>query len=99
MVIKRDGTRERFRPDKVRRGLQQALADRPLPEGAVDAIVKRVELIADSARELTSEDIGHQVLAGLRELDEVAYLRFVSVYRDFEGVQDFEREVAALEDR
>lgn len=98
MVLKRDGSRERFRPDKVRAGLERALADRPVPDGAVDEIVKRVEAMADSgARDLSTEDIGRQVLAGLRALDHVAYLRFASVYKDFQGAQDFEREMAHLE--
>ena len=98
MVLKRDGSRERFRPDKVRAGLERALADRPVPAGAVDQIVKRVEAIADaSGRELTTEDVGREVLAGLRGLDDVAYLRFASVYKEFQGAQDFEREMAHLE--
>ena len=100
MVVKRDGSRERFRLDKVRSGLERALADRPLPEGAVDGIVRRVEVLAGSGGgELTTEDIGHQVLAGLRDLDDVAYLRFASVYKEFQGTRDFERELATLEDR
>ena len=100
MVVKRDGSRERFRLDKVRGGLERALADRPIPDGAVDAIVRRVEVLAGSGGgELTTEDIGHQVLADLRELDDVAYLRFASVYKEFQGTSDFEREMASLEDR
>lgn len=98
VIVKRDGSRERFRPDKVRAGLERAMADRPVPAGAVDDIVRRVEALADAgSRELTTEDIGRQVLAGLRGLDEVAYLRFASVYKEFQGAQDFEREMAELE--
>jgi transcriptional repressor NrdR len=66
--------------------------------GTLDDLVSRVESMASAAGEVTSEQIGHEVLAGLREADEVAYLRFASVYKEFEGARDFEREMAALED-
>lgn len=98
MVRKRNGLLEPFDPAKVRRGVESALADRPVPVGTLDDLVSRVESMASAAGEVTSEQIGHEVLAGLREADEVAYLRFASVYKEFEGARDFEREMAALED-
>jgi transcriptional repressor NrdR len=97
MVLKRHGGRQPFDPAKVRRGVESALADRPVPKEAVDALVDRVEHLARLASEATTDDIGREVLAGLRDLDEVAYLRFASVYKDFQDIDDFEREVAALE--
>lgn len=96
MVVKRDGRREAFDPAKVRRGVERALADRPVSGEAVDALVDRVENTA-RAGDTTTDDLGREVLAGLRDLDEVAYLRFASVYKEFQGADDFEREVAALE--
>ncbi len=99
MVVKRDGSREPFHPDKVRRGVAPSLTDRPVTARQVEELVKRVEAFAAaSGREVSSDEIGREVLEALRELDEVAYLRFASVYKDFQGAGDFEREVAALGD-
>lgn len=97
-VLKRSGRREAFDREKVRRGLESALADRPVPEGSIDDIVARIEASARGGSALvTSDELGRAVLAELRELDEVAYLRFASVYKEFQGARDFEREAAALE--
>ncbi|MFQ5948474.1 MAG: transcriptional regulator NrdR [Acidimicrobiia bacterium] len=99
VVRKRDGRAEPFSVDKVRAGLESALTDRPVPAEALDELVRRVEaLAAGSGPEVTTEQIGRAVLEGLRQLDEVAYLRFASVYKEFQGARDFEREMAALED-
>lgn len=97
-VRKRDGSLEPFDPVKVRSGLEKAVADRRVPPGAIDALVRAIEAEAvDAGQEIASTDIGRMVLDGLRGLDEVAYLRFASVYKEFEGAGDFEREMAALE--
>ena len=98
VVRKRDGTLEPFDPGKVRRGLEKALADRRVRPSEVDRLVRSVETwSAEAGGEVASVEIGERVLEGLRELDEVAYLRFASVYKEFEGAGDFEREMAALE--
>ncbi len=100
LVRKRDGRSEAFDPRKVRRGIERALADRPVGTGTIDAIVDRAEgLYTSGTGTVTASDIGDAVLLGLREVDEVAYLRFASVYKEFQGARDFEREAAALEDR
>lgn len=96
IVRKRDGSREPFQADKVLRGLERALAGRPAQE-EMGALVERVRALAAHRSEVSSDEIGREVLAGLRTLDEVAYLRFASVYKDFQGADDFEREVASLE--
>lgn len=99
-VVKRNGRREAFDREKVRRGLESALADRPMPEGAIDDIVSRIEASSRGGSALvTSDELGKAVLAELRDLDEVAYLRFASVYKEFQGASDFEREAAALDQR
>jgi transcriptional repressor NrdR len=99
MVRKRDGRLEPFSSEKVRAGVSNAFADREVPEGALDALVAQIEAYAeDEGPEITSEEIGRHVLEALRRLDEVAYLRFASVYKEFEGASDFEREMAAMED-
>lgn len=97
-IMKRDGRREPFDREKLRRGLEAALADRPVSIGSVNSIVSRVEsAVLGGSGLATSDEVGRAVLAELRELDEVAYVRFASVYKDFQGIEDFEREVAALE--
>lgn len=99
MVRKRDGSREPFDASKIRRGVENALADRPVPPGTMDRVVSRAEALKFSgATEVDAEDIGKAVLDELRAVDEVAYLRFASVYKEFQGASDFEREMAALED-
>jgi transcriptional repressor NrdR len=99
-VVKRSGRREAFDREKVRRGLESALADRPIPEGTIDDIVARIEASARGGSAfVTSDELGKAVLAELRDLDDVGYLRFASVYKEFQGAGDFEREAAALEQR
>jgi transcriptional repressor NrdR len=99
-VVKRSGRREAFDREKVRRGLESALADRPISEGTIDDIVARIEASARGGSALvTSDELGKAVLAELRDLDDVGYLRFASVYKEFQGAGDFEREAAALEQR
>ena len=99
MVRKRDGRIEPFSADKIRAGVANAVADRDIPAGALDSLVAQVEAFAeDHGPEVTSEEIGRHVLEALRKMDEVAYLRFASVYKEFEGARDFEREMAAMED-
>jgi len=99
LVRKRDGRLEPFSADKVRSGIEQALADRPMAAGTVEALVLEAEnLFSPETAIVSAAEIGDTIVAGLRAVDEVAYLRFVSVYREFTGAVDFEREMAALED-
>ncbi len=100
MVRKRDGRLEPFSADKVRHGIEQALADRPVSAGTIEALVTQTEaLFGPDTPIVGAGEIGDTVLAGLRAVDEVGYLRFASVYKEFTGAGDFEREMAALEDR
>lgn len=100
LVRKRDGRLEPFSADKVRMGIEQALADRPVAAGTVEALVVRTEALFNPDRAVVpASEIGDTVLEGLGEVDEVAYLRFASVYKEFTGAVDFEREMAALEER
>ncbi len=97
-VRKRDGRLEEFDAAKLRRGVERALADRPTPEGSVDRLTTDIlQSVADRGVEVSADELGHAVLDRLRVLDEVAYLRFASVYKEFTGASDFEREMAALE--
>lgn len=97
-VLKRSGALQPFDPGKVRAGLESALADRPVAPDTVERLVARTEALFESMSSVSTEDIGRVVLDGLREVDEVAYLRFASVYKEFQGASDFEREMAALEE-
>jgi len=100
LVRKRNGQLESFSPAKVRLGIAQALADRAVPAGTVNELVARAEELFGPLHPVVSaREIGDVVLEGLRAVDEVAYLRFASVYKEFRGASDFEREVAALEKR
>ena len=91
VVIKRDGSREAFRRDKVRVGLQIACRKRPVSAAQLEALITRVEQYFAEAveREVGSSDIGRYVMGCLREVDEVAYVRFASVYREFSDVNQF----------
>lgn len=89
---------EPFSLDKLRRGIERALADRPVPAGSIDRLTAEIEEVVWSEEsEVSADDLGDQVLFRLRNLDEVAYLRYASVYKEFSGASDFEREVAAME--
>lgn len=98
MVRKRDGRLEPFDRAKVRAGMLRAMADGDSDTGVLEAAVARIEAFVEDERpEVTADEIGRRVLAELRDIDEVAYLRFASVYKDFSGASDFSREVESLE--
>ncbi|HWB89154.1 MAG TPA: transcriptional regulator NrdR [Acidimicrobiia bacterium] len=98
MVLKRSGRLEPYSPAKLASGISAALADRPVSGSDVEAVVDEIEdAVALAGPQVTSEEIGRLVLDHLRELDEVAYLRYASVYKEFQGAADFEKEMAELE--
>jgi len=98
VVRKRDGSVEPFMASKVMAGVAAAVADREVPPGVLEELVARIEHAATETREIPSAEIGRMVLAGLRAIDEAAYLRFASVHKGFTGPRDFEREMAALDE-
>jgi transcriptional repressor NrdR len=97
-VVKRSGVTEPFSRSKIIAGVRKACQGRPVDEDAIALLAQRVEetIRARGAAEVPSHDVGLAILGPLRELDEVAYLRFASVYRSFDSLEDFEREIAAL---
>ncbi|MBI4259758.1 MAG: transcriptional repressor NrdR [Actinobacteria bacterium] len=96
-VIKRDGSREPYDREKVMAGLRKALTNRPVGEEQVDELAVRVERrLRRKGPRVTSQDVGLEVLAELRKVDQVAYMRFASVYKDFQELTDFERELGLL---
>lgn len=97
-IIKQSGTREPFNEDKLRSGIQRALEKRPVGtdsiEKAIMHIMKRMRATGD--REIPAQRVGGWVMDELRDLDQVAYVRFASVYRSFEDVSAFEEEIEKL---
>lgn len=98
MVIKKDGRRETFDRNKVMAGVLRACEKRPIPPSKLDAIVNAVEkYVQESAeRERPTSKIGEQIMRRLKELDKVAYVRFASVYLEFEDVSEFMNELKTL---
>jgi len=96
-VIKRDGAKEPFAREKVISGLRKALTNRPVSEAEITALAERVEeRLRPKGPDVTTQEVGLEVLAQLRRADDVAYLRFASVYKDFQELTDFERELGLL---
>ena len=98
MVIKKDGRREKFDRQKVLAGLLKACEKRPVSMGKLSELVDRVEArVTDSAdREISTINIGEMLMETLRSLDKIAYVRFASVYRDFQDVEAFLNELKHL---
>lgn len=97
IVVKKDGRREHFADEKLRLGLIKACQKRPVSMQEIDKIVEEVkEKMRKKGKEVKSEFIGKIVMNRLKKLDEVAYIRFASVYKDFKDVSDFKKEVREL---
>ncbi|MDN3519964.1 transcriptional regulator NrdR [Halomonas ramblicola] len=97
-VIKGDGSREAFNEHKLRAGILRALEKRPVSAEAIEAGVQRIRqsLRARGDREIHARDIGEEVMYALRGLDQVAYIRFASVYRRFQDIDEFRAEIDRL---
>jgi transcriptional repressor NrdR len=98
MVIKKDGRREKFERQKILQGLLKACEKRPVPVSKLEAIVDGAEAFVSEAndRERSTTEIGGLLMAQLRKLDKVAYVRFASVYLDFKDVKEFMDELKGL---
>ncbi len=99
LVIKADGTRQPFDPDKIRRGVIKACEKRPVTAEKINKLVANVERTVYNTllQEISSKEIGELVMKELKDLDEVAYIRFASVYRDFRDVTTFIEFISGLE--
>jgi transcriptional repressor NrdR len=97
-MVKSDGRRQTFDESKLRAGIMRALEKRPISTEQVESLVGRVirRALAAAEREVTTGQVGEWVMAELRELDQVAYVRFASVYRSFQDVDAFRKEVERL---
>jgi transcriptional repressor NrdR len=98
MVSKRSGATEPFTREKIANGVRRACQGRPVSEDQLAILAQQVEdeIRSRGCAEVPSHEVGLAILGPLRQLDEVAYLRFASVYRGFESLADFEEEIAAL---
>ncbi len=99
-VVKRDGSCVQFREEKLRGGMLRSLEKRPVRTEQVDAAVNKIlnRVRASGEREIETQVLGEWVMAELRALDEVAYVRFASVYKRFQDVDEFREEIARLKD-
>lgn len=100
LVIKSDGTRQSFDKEKIKRGIIKATEKRPIPMAKIDALVDDIEKRVYNAMnpEISSKDIGEMVMAGLKSLDEVAYVRYAAVYRSFTDITSFMTELQKMID-
>lgn len=97
-VIKKDNSRQRFDKEKIMRGLERAFEKRPVSHEELIKIAKEVEeqIRRKGKKEIKSEKIGEVILKKIKRIDEVAYVRFASVYRDFKDIKDFKKELKEL---
>lgn len=97
-VVKKDGIREPFSRDKIKRGLEKACWKRPISDEQIEATVSKIEsdIYANYESEIDSPELGELVMKRLAELDQVAYVRFASVYREFKDVRDFVDELQPM---
>jgi transcriptional repressor NrdR len=100
MVIKRDGRREPFAREKIERGVQRSLEKRPVSQMSIENLINEIEdavaIMGKAHHEIESAAIGDLALEKLEALDKVAYIRFASVYRHFENMEEFIREIDKL---
>lgn len=99
-LIKQNGMREPFNEDKLRSGMRKALEKRPVSLEKIDEAISRINhfLRASGEREIPSQIVGEKVMEELRKLDEVAYVRFASVYRSFKDLNEFRNEIDRMQD-
>jgi len=97
VVVKKDGRREEFNLDKVRKGLYRAVEKRPVPLKHIEQIAQQVEeMVIASEKEISTRHIGEFIMERLKTLDKVAYVRFASVYLDFRSLEEFLSELHNL---
>ena len=96
-IVKKDGRRENFSREKLKAGLMRACEKRPVSQEQINRAVDEIEkTVRTEEKEVPTKIIGELVMKKLKKLDKVAYIRFASVYRDFEDVKDFEREIKEI---
>ncbi|AHC15049.1 transcriptional regulator NrdR [Salinispira pacifica] len=100
MVVKTSGRREPFNREKLERGLQRALEKREISQLEIESILNQIEdesmILSKSSHEISSRELGEMVLKKLHDMDDVAYIRFASVYRNFESLEGFISEIKTI---
>lgn len=98
VIVKKNGSRTEYEPGKLRASLKLALRKRPVSAESVDAAIRRIEekLLSIGSREVVSGQIGELVMHELKLLDKIAYIRFASVYRSFEDIEEFQDVIAEV---
>ncbi len=98
LVVKADGNRQAFDREKIKRGIIKSCEKRPVPLEKIDALVEEItkRVYNSMEQEITSKEIGEMVMEGLKELDEVAYVRYASVYRSFKDISSFMTELQRM---
>ena len=99
LVVKSDGTRQAFDANKLKNGIIKACEKRPVPLWKIGALVEDIQKTLNNslAQEVSSKQIGEMVMAGLKDIDEVAYVRFASVYRQFKDISTFMKELKKMQ--
>jgi transcriptional repressor NrdR len=99
-VVKKSGELEDFNREKIKKGILKACQKRPCPEEDIESIIDDIEmrLLNRKSTEVSSSDIGRMVLTRMKKLDKVAYLRYASVFLEFEGPEEFRKEIKEIED-
>ncbi len=97
-VLKKDGRRERFNVEKLKQGIEKAFEKRPISTEKIEKMVKSIEehIRRKNKKEMKSSIIGELVMKKIKKLDNIAYIRFASVYRDFKDIKDFKNEIQTL---
>ena len=97
-VIKKDGSRQKFQREKIERGVERAFEKRPVSQERIDKMINEIEeeLRKKGEKEVKSSTIGEIVMKKIKAVDNIAYIRFASVYRDFKDLKDFNREIKSL---
>ena len=99
LVVKNNGNRQSFDPNKLKNGIVKSCEKRPVPMWKIDALVEDIQkkIYNSLVQEISSKEIGEMVMNGLKEIDEVAYVRFASVYRQFKDISTFMKELEKLQ--
>jgi len=97
-VIKKDSRREKFNREKLESGIHRAFEKRPIPKEKIDKIINEIEeeIRKKGKKEIKTSEIGEIVMKKMKKIDNVAYIRFASVYRDFQDINDFKQEIKKL---
>ncbi|MFH1326863.1 MAG: transcriptional regulator NrdR [archaeon] len=97
-IIKKDKKREKFSKEKLEKGIEKAFEKRPVPKEKIEKMIQEIEehLRRRGRKEIKSSTIGELVMKKIKKIDNVAYIRFASVYRDFQDVKDFKKELKEL---